>query len=64
MNVGTPILAFNPASEVSRRMAAGMAPLLPEGMQSRSPTSPSPERPARRGLFARIFHLTPPSTGS
>jgi pilus assembly protein CpaE len=63
VNVGTPILAFNPNSEVSKRLAAGLAPLLPEGMQSKVPSFAEPQ--ARKpGLFARIFHLTPQSTGS
>jgi pilus assembly protein CpaE len=64
VNVGTPILAFNPNSEVSKRMAAGMAPLLPEGLQSRVPTFTEPGAARKAGLFSRIFHLTPQSTGS
>ena len=64
VNVGTPILAFNPNSEVSKRMAAGMAPLLPEGMQSKVPSFTEPGSARKAGLFARIFHLTPQSTGS
>jgi pilus assembly protein CpaE len=63
VNVGTPILAFNPNSEVSKRMAAGMAPLLPEGMQSKVPAFAEPGA-RKAGLFSRIFHLTPQSTGS
>ena len=42
VNVGTPMLAFDPNSDVSRRMAAGMGPLLPEGMQSKVPTFTEP----------------------
>ena len=64
VNVGTPILAFNPNSEVSKRMAAGMAPLLPEGMQSKVPTFTEPGAARKGSLFSRIFHLTPQSTGS
>ncbi len=63
VNVGTPILAFNPASEVSRRLAAGLAPLLPEGMQSSVPGFTEPGSGRKAGLFARIFHLSP-QTGS
>ncbi|MDX6374573.1 MAG: pilus assembly protein CpaE, partial [Nocardioidaceae bacterium] len=65
VNVGTPILAFNPNSEVSRRLAAGLVPLLPEGMQSPTAGNNGDAGGARKqGLFARIFHLSPQSTGS
>jgi pilus assembly protein CpaE len=66
VNVGTPILAFNPNSEVSKRMAAGMASLLPEGMQSKVPTFSEPGSMTARksSLFSRIFKMTPQSTGS
>ena len=59
VNVGTPVLAFDPNSEVSRRMAAGMSPLLPEGSSPRCPTFTEPARHARRSLFARMFNRSP-----
>jgi len=64
VNVGTPILAFNPNSEVSKRLAAGLVPLLPEGMQGKSAANGDPGSAHKRGLFARLFHLTSQSTGS
>ncbi len=52
VNVGTPILAFSPASEISRRLNQGLAPLLPEGRRSTLPALE--EEPARRSFFARF----------
>ena len=37
VNVGTPILAFSPNSEVSTRLSAGLAHVLPEGNRPRAP---------------------------
>jgi len=54
VNVGTPILAFSPASEVSHRIEAGLAPILPEG--SRLQSVESTDKSGRRSLFARMFH--------
>ncbi len=52
VNVGTPVLAFSPTADVSRRMAAGMVPLLPEG----NPTRMAEAAPGgRRGFLSRIF---------
>ena len=52
VNVGTPILAFAPGAEVSRRMAGGMAPLLPDG----SPFKLAQLEPQKKpGRFARMF---------
>jgi len=56
VNVGTPVLAFSPTSDVSRRMAAGMSPLLPEANRGKALEA---EGPNRRSLFARMFHRSP-----
>jgi pilus assembly protein CpaE len=53
VNVGTPVLAFAPTSDVSRRIAAGMSPLLPEANRGKAMEA---EGPNRRSLFARMFH--------
>ena len=53
VNVGTPVLAFAPQSDVSRRMAAGMSPLLPEANRGNALAA---EGPSKRSLFARMFH--------
>jgi pilus assembly protein CpaE len=54
VNVGTPILAFSPGSEVSRRLETGLAPLLPEDARYR--IGETANKKASRGLFARWFH--------
>jgi pilus assembly protein CpaE len=54
VNVGTPILAFSPGSEVSRRIETGLAPLLPEDARYRIGETAS--KKASRGRFARWFH--------
>ncbi|MFN2606723.1 MAG: AAA family ATPase [Acidimicrobiales bacterium] len=54
VNVGTPILAFSPGSEISRRMETGLAPLLPE--EARYTVGDTATHKASRGLFARMFH--------
>lgn len=56
VNVGTPVLAFAPTADVSRRMAAGMSPLLPEANRAAAGFA---EAPRRQGLFARMFRLSP-----
>jgi pilus assembly protein CpaE len=56
VNVGTPVLAFAPTADVSRRMAAGMSPLLPEANRAKAGEA---EGTGRRGLFARMFRLSP-----
>jgi len=53
VNVGTPVLAFSPSSEVSRRMTTGMAPLLPVGSPARVAETDTGKR---RSLFGRLFH--------
>jgi pilus assembly protein CpaE len=56
VNVGTPVLAFAPTADVSRRMAAGMSPLLPEASRGKALEA---EGPSKRSLFARMFHRSP-----
>ena len=53
VNVGTPVLAFAPQADVSRRMAAGMSPLLPEANRGKALEA---EGPTKRSLFARMFN--------
>jgi len=53
VNVGTPVLAFSPQADVSRRMAAGMSPLLPEANRGKALEA---EGPSKRSLFARMFN--------
>lgn len=53
VNVGTPVLAFTPQADVSRRMAAGMSPLLPEANRGKALAA---EGPSKRSLFARMFN--------
>jgi pilus assembly protein CpaE len=52
VNVGTPVLAFAPTADVSRRMAAGMSPLLPEANRAKAVEA---EGPKKNGLFSRMF---------
>ena len=61
VNVGTPVLAFAPTAEVSRRMAAGMSPLLPEASRGKALEA---EGPSKRSLFARMFNRTPAQIAS
>ncbi len=56
VNVGTPVLAFAPTADVSRRMAAGMSQLLPEASRAAAGVA---EAPARRSFFSRLFRLSP-----
>jgi len=60
VNVGTPVLAFAPTSDVSRRMATGMSPLLPEANRAKAVEA---EGPAKRGLLARMFHRSASPVG-
>ncbi len=53
VNSGTPVLAFSPTADVSRRMATGMAPLLPEGSPARVAAADAGQR---RSVFSRLFH--------
>ncbi len=54
VNVGTPVLALSPTADVSRRMAAGMAPLLPEGSPGRLAEADA-RTGKRRSFFGRMF---------
>jgi pilus assembly protein CpaE len=53
VNVGTPILAFAPTAEVSKRLHAGLVPLLPEESRVRLPAE-STNR-TRSGFLGRLF---------
>ncbi|MGH9155283.1 MAG: AAA family ATPase [Acidimicrobiales bacterium] len=64
VNIGTPILAFNPASEVSLRMAAGLATLLPDGGRQHAVDVAAVARHPRQSLFARMFRPILHPTGS
>ena len=57
VNLGMPILASSPNSEVASRLAAGLAPLLPETTRARVAVPQVSATPARRrpGFFARLF---------
>jgi pilus assembly protein CpaE len=50
INVGTPVIAFMPNSEISKRLCAGMTSLLPEDARAR--VNAGGEH-ARRGFFRR-----------
>jgi hypothetical protein len=52
VNVGTPVLAFSPGADVSRRMAQGMSVLLPEGSPARMVDADTGKR---RGFLSRMF---------
>ncbi|MGH9277684.1 MAG: AAA family ATPase [Acidimicrobiales bacterium] len=53
VNVGTPILAFSPGSEISKRLNTGLRGLLPEESRARLPMEANGRR--RTSLFARMF---------
>ncbi len=52
VNVGTPVLAFSPRSDISRKLAAGLTPLLPEELQAASEAA---TKQRSGGFFARLF---------
>jgi pilus assembly protein CpaE len=52
INVGMPVMAFNPSAEVSRRIASGLRAFLPEDVRDRVPEVQSP---SRNGLFGRFL---------
>lgn len=56
VNVGTPVLAFAPTADVSKRMAAGMSALLPEASRVKAVEA---EGPKKRSLFSRMFRPSP-----
>ena len=56
VNVGTPILAFAPNQEISKKLNVGLAPLLPEESRMRLPIEmANGDHKKRSSLFARIF---------
>jgi pilus assembly protein CpaE len=61
INVGTPILAFSPSSDISARLAAGMAHLLPEDTRSSINQS---DPPRKRGPLGRMFRPSTHSAGN
>jgi len=62
VNLGSPILASAPSSEVSLRLAAGLVPLLPESARHRATSVTT--APVRPGLFARLFRPILHPTGT
>lgn len=54
VNVGTPILAFSPNAEVSRRMESSLVTLLPEENRARVAAAAQKKGPAR-GPFSFLF---------
>jgi pilus assembly protein CpaE len=57
INLGMPVTASSPNSEVSRLMLKGFAELLPEGATSR--ISSAPQGASEGGRFKRLFRRTP-----
>jgi MinD-like ATPase involved in chromosome partitioning or flagellar assembly len=53
INVGMPVLGFNPNSEVSRRLADGLRPLLPEDSRDKVPEIAAA---SGHGFLGRLFH--------
>jgi len=51
INVGMPVLGFSPNSEVSRRLADGLRPLLPEDSRDKVPEMAA----AGHGFLGRLF---------
>lgn len=50
INLGMPVMAASPTAEISRLLASGMKPILPEPLQARVVTETAPRR---QGLFRR-----------
>lgn len=63
VNVGTPILAFSPNAEVSRKMEASLVPLLPEESRARVGAAQK-KSPGARGPFSFLFRRNRPSNES
>ena len=61
INVGMPVMAFNPNAEVSRRIAAGLRNFLPEYVRDRVPDVSSNGHP---GFLGRLFKRSPVATNS
>ena len=60
INLGMPVVASSPNSEVSRLMLKGFAELLPEGATSRAISDAAPAQ-SDAGRFRRLFKRTPAS---
>jgi pilus assembly protein CpaE len=52
INVGMPVMAFNPNAEVSRRIGSGLRPLLPDDAKDKVPEI---NVSSHNGFFGRIF---------
>ena len=61
INVGMPVMAFNPNAEVSRRIAAGLRAYLPEDVRDRVPDVSSN---GHNGFLGRIFKRSAVATNS
>ena len=55
VNVGTPILAFTPNAEVSRRLSGGLTDLLPPESRARIPAVETAQQKQAGGFFSRMF---------
>ena len=55
INVGMPVMGFNPNAEVSRRIGAGLRSFLPEELQDRVPEL---NTNSHNGFLGRIFRRT------
>ncbi|HEX2275417.1 MAG TPA: AAA family ATPase [Acidimicrobiales bacterium] len=62
VNVGTPILAFSPGSEISHRLEAGLVPLLPE--ENRFQVGEVASKKRERSRWSRMFRLNLRSNAS
>jgi len=61
INVGMPVMAFNPNAEVSRRIASGLRSYLPEDAQERVPEMSSN---GHGGFLGRLFKRSTVATNS
>src|SRR5947209_9075483 len=61
INVGMPVLAFNPNADVSRRIGTGLRSYLPEDVQDRVPETFSNNH---NGFLGRIFRRSAVATNS
>jgi len=61
INVGMPVMAFNPNAEVSRRITSGLREYLPEDMRDRVPEANSNNH---HGIIGRLFRRSAMATNS
>ena len=61
INVGMPVLAFNPNADVSRRITAGLRDYLPEDVRDRVPETNSNNH---HGIIGRLFRRSAVATNS